>query len=339
MKRVNRWLMAPAPAERLAVLRLLVLGYATAFLVVRSGAFWTSAARPPWQWRPVGVLWFIDDAPSAWSVRTLFVVAIVVGVAATAGWRYRFTGPVFAVVFLVVTTHRLSWGSVLHTEHLVILHVLVVAVAPAAAAWSWDARRCAVPPPDPRFGWPVRAMAVATVVGYVVAGVAKVRYGGSEWLVGDVLRHHIAFDNLRKVLLGDHHSGLGGWVVRFDAVFPPLALATVLVELAAPLALLGGRLRTVWVVGAWGFHVGIVALMAIAFPYHLTGLAYAPLFAVEGLARRRSVTRRPRPSPPDALRASLPAASGALRSHRPAGGRQPRGRWADGTRSPRRRRP
>jgi len=336
---VNRWLMAPAPAERLAVLRLLVLGYATAFLMVRSGAFWTSAARPPWQWRPVGVLWFVDDAPPAWVVRTLFVVAIAAGVAATAGWRYRLAGPVFAVVFLVVTTHRLSWGSVLHTEHLVILHMLLVAVAPAAAAWSWDARRCAVPPPDPRFGWPVRAMAVATVVGYVVAGVAKVRYGGGDWLVGDVLRHHIAFDNLRKVLLGDHHSPLGGWVVRFDAVFPPLASATVLVELAAPLALLGGRLRTVWVAAAWGFHVGIVALMAIAFPYHLTGLAYAPLFAVEGLARRRSVRRRRRPSPRDDLRGSPPAASVGPRSHPPADVRRRTLVWEGGSRSRRRRLP
>lgn len=339
MKCVNRWLMAPAPAERLAVLRVLVLGYATAFLVVRSNAFWTSAARPPWQWRPVGVLWFLDDAPSVWSVRILFVVAIAAGVAATAGWRYRMTGPVFAVAFLVVTTHRLSWGSVLHTEHLVVLHVMILAFSPAAEVWRVDARRRPSPAADPRFGWPVRVMAVATVVGYVVAGVAKVRYGGSEWLVGDVLRHHIAFDNLRKVLLGDHHSALGGWVVRFDAVFPPLALATVLVELAAPLALLGGRLRTVWVAAAWGFHVGIVALMAIAFPYHLTGLAYAPLFAVEGLARRRSVRPRRRPSPRDDPRGSPPAVSVGPRSHPPADAHRRVRVWEGGSRSPRRRLP
>ena len=36
-----------------------------------------------------------------------------------------------------------------------------------------------------------------------------------------------------------------------------------------------------WAVAAWGFHLGVVALMAIAFPYPLLGLAYAPLFRIE----------------------------------------------------------
>jgi hypothetical protein len=34
-------------------------------------------------------------------------------------------------------------------------------------------------------------------------------------------------------------------------------------------------------VAAWGFHVGVVALMAIVFPYQLIGLAYAPLLRCE----------------------------------------------------------
>ena len=329
------WLMSPAPAERLGALRLLIMGYATAFLVVRSGGFWSAADRLAWHWRPVGVLWFVENAPSPALVRSAFVITVVVGVAATAGWRYRVSGPTFGMLFLVVTTHRLSWGSVLHTEHLVVLHVLILAVTPAAAAWSFDARRHAVPPAHARFGWPIRAMAVATVVGYVVAGVAKVRYGGTDWLVGDVLRHQVAFDNLRKVLLGDHHSPVGGWLVRFDGVFTPIALVTVLVELAAPLALFGGRVRTVWAVAAWGFHLGIVTLMAIVFPYQLSGIAYAPLFAVERLADQRPFRRCPRPTPPDGPRGSPRAGCEVPRSRQPADAPR-RGRvWAGGTRSPR----
>jgi hypothetical protein len=339
MRRVERWLLGPAPPERLAMLRVMILGYATAFLVARGSAFWSAAGRPPWQWRPVGVLSWLDEAPAASLVRGLFVMAVVAGVAATAGWRYRITGPLFATLFLVVTTHRLSWGSVLHTEHLVVLHVIILGLAPAAAVWSLDARRHhggAVPAPDSRFGWPVQTMALATVVGYVVAGVAKVRYGGDDWLVGDVLRHQVAFDNLRKVLLGDHHSPLGGWVVQFGFLFPPMAWTTVLVELAAPLALLGGRLRTVWATAAWGFHVGIVALMAIVFPYPLLGIAYAPLFAVERLATWRPFTRRRRPTPPDGLPASPRAAFAAPRSHPPADAHRRGPVWADESRSPRR---
>ena len=47
-------------------------------------------------------------------------------------------------------------------------------------------------------------------------------------------------------------------------------------------------------IAAWGFHVGIALLMWISFPYHLVGLAYAPLFRVERipdvLLRRQRVT-------------------------------------------------
>jgi hypothetical protein len=66
-----------------------------------------------------------------------------------------------------------------------------------------------------------------------------------------------------------------------------LALA---VELGAWLALAGGRWRTAWVVAAWLFHVGVLALMAILFPYQLSGVAFAPFFPLERIARPMSRT-------------------------------------------------
>jgi hypothetical protein len=74
--------------------------------------------------------------------------------------------------------------------------------------------------------------------------------------------------------------------VRYGWLFPPFAIATVLVELGAPIALLSRRWRGPWAVAAWAFHVGIAALMWISFPYPLVGLAYAPLFRVERLVER-----------------------------------------------------
>jgi hypothetical protein len=46
-------------------------------------------------------------------------------------------------------------------------------------------------------------------------------------------------------------------------------------------ALVGGRIARVWAASAWCFHVGVVLLMNIWFPYPLLGVAYAPLFSVE----------------------------------------------------------
>jgi hypothetical protein len=52
-------------------------------------------------------------------------------------------------------------------------------------------------------------------------------------------------------------------------------------ELAAPVALLGGRIALIWSFGAWTFHLGVLLLMAIFFPYPLTGVAFASLFPIE----------------------------------------------------------
>ena len=102
------------------------------------------------------------------------------------------------------------------------------------------------PRPPPGLRLPVQLMALVTIITYVLAGMAKLRNGGMDWLVGDVLRNQVAFDNLRKELLGAWHSPFGGWAVRYAWIFPPMAVATVVVELGAPVAFLGGRWRTIW---------------------------------------------------------------------------------------------
>jgi hypothetical protein len=133
----------------------------------------------------------------------------------------------------------------------------------------------------------------------VVAGWAKLRLGGLDWLDGDTLRNQVANDNVRKALTGEWYSPLARHAVGVGWIWPLLAMATVVVELGAPVALLGGRWRTAWVAAAWGFHVGVVALMAITFPYQVFGIAYASFFAVERLldvGPVRRVIRRPEPA-------------------------------------------
>ncbi len=147
------------------------------------------------------------------------------------------------------------------------------------------------PRPAPTYGVPVRLCALITVLAYVIAGWAKARHGGLEWVTGDVLRNWVAHDNLRKVVLGDPHSPLGAAAVAYGWLFPPMALVSLIVELGAPLALLGGRLRQGWIAMAWLFHVGVLVLMAIVFPYQLLGVAFAPLLPVERLADRSTWRR------------------------------------------------
>jgi hypothetical protein len=65
-----------------------------------------------------------------------------------------------------------------------------------------------------------------------------------------------------------------------------MAIATVAVELAAPIALLGGWIRTAWVAVAWTMHATIAGLMFVVFPYPLALVAFAPFFPLERLRWR-----------------------------------------------------
>jgi hypothetical protein len=275
-------LMEAAPAQRLAALRLLTGLFAVGYLLVRLPYLLDVTRLDPARWDPPGLLSVLEAPPSPGVAQAVLAATVTAGVAYLVGWRYRITGPTFAVLLLAVLTYRNAWSHLFHADNLLVLHVLVVGLAPAADVWSLDARgRGSAPPPSVRYGWPVRLAALITVLTYVVTGVAKVRYGGGAWLSGDTLVHQITFDNARKKVLGSTYSPFAGSLADHPGALRPLGPITVLIELGAPVALLGRRWASSWVTTAWILHAGIVALMAITFPYPLSLVAFAPLFACE----------------------------------------------------------
>ncbi len=259
--------------SRFAILRALIAGYAAVWTAVRAPALLDPLDYAARRLDPVGPLAFLD-APVADVFLVGAVIATPIAAALLAlGCHERWSGPAAAIGFLFVTTYRNSWGQLFHTENLVALHLAVLALASFS------------PPTDDEDGrrWAVEAMAVLTVGTYFLAGVAKWRISGTAWLDGDVLRHQIAFDNARKEILGDTSSPFAGWLLRHGWLLGPAAVASVLVELAAPLALLRGRVAAVWCGLALLFHWAVLAFMAILFPYHLLGIGLAPLLPVERL--------------------------------------------------------
>ena len=279
---VDGWFRRDAPARRLAALRLLVGGFATIYLGARVVHLVSFVDFPAKNFAPVGVVSLLSAPLPAPLVIASVALALILALAFTLGWRFRFTGPAFAAVLLWVLSYRNSWGMVFHTENLLVLHALVLGLTRSADAWSLDARRGGSPQPG-AYGWPIRLLALLTVATYVIAGVAKLRLSGLAWVDSDLLRNYIAYDNLRKLELGDFHSPIGAALVAHGWLFPPLAATSLALELLAPLALMGPRLARAWALAAWAFHAGVLAVMAIFFPYPLFGFAFAPLFAVERL--------------------------------------------------------
>jgi hypothetical protein len=303
----------PAPAARLALLRIAVGCFATYYLIKRLRPLSNVATLQDWEFAPVGLVWFLARPLPGTVVLGSVVVAIALAAAFALGFRYRVVAPAFALLLLWITSYRNSWGMLYHTDNLLVFHALLLAAAPAADTLSLDARRwrrqgrpAATDGEDGRYGWVIRALCVVTVTAYLIAGVAKLKLGGLAWAGGEQLRAQVAFDNLRKVMLGREAPDLGVWLVRHPALFAPLAVLTLLIELGAPLALAHRRVALAWSLGAWAFHKGVELTMHITFAYPLSFVPFLPFFRVEralpalraaALAGRAALSRRDRLRP------------------------------------------
>ncbi len=287
LRRVDDWLLGPAPPERLAVLRLAAGGYALANVFISTGEFARLADRAATQFEPVGLAGLLDGpVPTPW-LWSLYVISVISGLAFVAGAAFRVSGPVFSLAALAWATYHASWGQMLHFEHLVTLHLLLIGFSPAADALSLDARRNdrGARAPATRYGWPVRLLAIVTVITYLLAAVAKIRIGGSAWTDGTTLANHIGYSATRLDLLGEPRPPLSTFVIGQDWLLRPMAVGGLGVELLAPLALLGGWFRRLWVPSILAFHLGTLTTMFVFFSYNGLGFALLPLYRLERLPR------------------------------------------------------
>jgi vitamin K-dependent gamma-carboxylase-like protein len=278
MKRLAEWWFAPSPPERLAALRIAIGAFALVWLLVRMPELLALARLPPQQFAPVGLVGILDEPLSATLVIAIAVATALALAAFVAGIAYRIAAPIAALGLAWTFAYRSSWGVPFHTDSLLVMHVIALACSPAADAYALGKRR--TPPNEAGYGWSIKLLAALTAATYLLAGIAKLRLGGTAWLDGSGLHDQIAFDNLRKIVLGGDAAPLAATALAHPAVVAVLAVTTLALELGAPLALLGGRVARMWAIGAWLFHVAIVLVMNIWFPYPLFGMALLPAWLI-----------------------------------------------------------
>ena len=277
-RRLAAWWFAAMPAERLAVLRIAIGGFAFVWVASMLPELIGLASLPAVHFAPVGVVRVLDGPLPGGAVNAIAIATLALLGGLVVGWRYRVVAPLAAAGLVWTLSYRSSWGMVFHTENLLVLHVIALACAPRPS------------PGTTIEGWPVRLLGTLTVATYVLAGIAKLRLAGADWVTGDQLAVQIAIDNVRKAVIGGHVAPLASLVLAHPWLLAALATGTLAVELGAPIALAGGRLAVLWIGGAWAFHVGVVLAMNIWFPYPLSGVAFLPLLPVErvwGMWRRR----------------------------------------------------
>lgn len=275
-----------APAARPAILRVVIGVYVLYYLGRRYSMFMNIARSDPSLFKPVGVASVLEKPVPDAVFRRVLVATYIANVAFIFGWRHRYTGPLFAGLLLWVMSYRNSWSMIYHNDNVLVLHAMILGLTPSADALSLDSLEGATTTTDPdgdwRYGWPVKLMSTVTALTYFVAGVAKVKGPlGWKWGSGESLRGQIAVDGLRKELLGSEAAPLAYVLYNNLFLFKVLALGSLVMELAAPLALLGRRLSRFWAFGAFQMHWGIYFLMKIKFRYQLLGLIFASFFDLD----------------------------------------------------------
>jgi hypothetical protein len=280
-----------APATRLALLRILAGGWALLHFGRRRKMLGRVARTDEALFAPVGVVKLLDRPLDPAAFRALLAGTQAANVAFVLGWRHRATGPLFAGSLLSLCSYRNSWSMIYHSDNIVVLHVLVLGMAPAADALSLDARRARAAGPGMRaawrYGWPIQLIRTLTALTYFVAGVAKLKGPlGRRWATGEALRSQVLADGLRKELLGEGAPPLAFTLYRQLELFRALAVGSLLLELGAPLALLDRRLARLWAVNVFLMHWGIYLVMRIKFRYQLSGLVFAPFFEIERVTGR-----------------------------------------------------
>ena len=289
---VKRWVdrcwFVDAPAERLGMLRVLVGLFATVYLLVRCKYLWSFGTLPADQFAPLGILSWMQGPIDTSFYQVGVVVTLFLSGTFLCGWQHRWLGPLFAAALWTLLTYTNSWGTILHTDNMLVLHVAVLALSPSADALSLDARQqTSSASTNARYGWPIRLICFICVAVYFIAGVAKLKTSGLAFISGDNLRNYVALANVRKIELGSQHSPLGVYFLEHARMFQVMAGASLALELGAPIAMVHRKLGVLWAVAMWLFHLGVLALMAIGFFYPLTFIAFAGFFRVEKLQRLR----------------------------------------------------
>lgn len=262
--RLDRWLFAAGPAQRLAALRIGLCALLALRLGLRPNLYVDLADQPAALFRPLSFAKLLPHMPPRAVLLAVLVIGTLAASLAAVGWRARAVLPVAWVCGVFLNCMLTSQGKVVHNDVLLLLCMFCLLGARHSDVWSldaWRARRrdpdAPVPKPAPRYGWPVRTAMLVVALAYCIIGVHKLQYSGLAW----------AGDNLRWVLYTASDSQNGNSVALFVADHPllahVLAWATLIVEVGFPLVLIWPVTRWLFVPGVLALHGGIFATMKL----------------------------------------------------------------------------
>jgi hypothetical protein len=279
---VTGWLFRPTPLGRIAALRTLAYLFVPVDVLLTTPWVAQHADVPGELYQPLllGRLLHLPT-PGGW-VLVLRWVLVAASLVAATGRLPRLLGAVIAGLYLEWMVVAFSYGKVDHDRFGFLVLLAVLPTVGAARRGDHTASDAA--------GWAVSMTTLAVVATYFLSALAKLRFGGVDWLNGATLtRAVVRRGTALSTPLLDH-----AWVLD---VFQYVLVGVEL--LVSPLLLVRWRdERITWslVGGFYLFHVMTFVTITIVFlPHCVALLALLPL---ERFAVRRvhpPLTREPVP--------------------------------------------
>lgn len=301
---LERYWFQPLPASGLALLRIATGCLSLWYVVSRYEALRKLPFNNLTMYEPVGLMQLLGTQPfSATVFDVLLWATIGFNILYILGWKFRYTGPLFAILLLLFFCYRNSWSMIYHNYNLLVLHIFIIGFAASADSFSVDAklnRTNAIKSVSHwRYGWPVKLICFVTVITYFISGISKLTGNLDwDWISGEAMRSQVAVDSLRKNVMGEGSSLLFNSLYGYTWFFFSVGLTTIIVELGAPFILFNKRLVRLWVFLAFLMHWGIFFIMGIRFYHHMTGIVFLPFLEPEkwwNYLSKKNYRKRPFP--------------------------------------------
>jgi hypothetical protein len=273
---IVRWLFAPVPRGRIAAFRTLVYLFVAADLVIFTPWVRAHADSPADLYQPLQVGRLLHlPTPNSTLVHVIFWSLLAISLAAAVGRAPRVLGWTVFLLYFEWMIIAMSYGKVDHDRFGLLVALAVLPTAGVA--------RHGDPTKTEAGGWALRVTQLAVISTYFLAALAKLRFGGIDWVTSSVLAQAII---RRGTALADVLAGVPGLLIVAQ-------FGLVLLELLSPLVfLVPPRWRAAVIAFFYSFHLVTFATITISFMPHL--VAMASFLPLEKVRWPRKADRQPR---------------------------------------------
>jgi len=297
-RRIGEFLFVPGSPVPLAILRIIFFGFFLLFFTWYDALNrWNDATMQPATYAPRGLIYLLGvGLQSEHPTNVIFGIYVAGMAMALVGFFTRAGALMAGICGVYLYAMPSSFGKIGHGNMIVLFTTFTFAMSRAGDALSVDAmirrmRGIAVPGRSGEYTWPIRVVWIFMALIFFATGVAKLRWGGYDWL----FTPHLASTIRQHYLLPESRapgSPIGLWIASHEWLCIMSAWLTVFVELFFPLALVNKWCRLFFVPMMFLLQFGIGFSMGVFFfTFFVCYLFWLP-WEVWGLRSERAMAER-----------------------------------------------